>query len=112
MAAGHVAGDCGVDIVTAPGRGSSEVRVFRNDGNGTMTRAHAFSAYEPGFIGGVRVAVGDVNNDGFGDIITGSGTGHVAQVAIFDGQAGGGTELHRFQDFRLAALGRHLCGRR
>ncbi|MGI9515618.1 MAG: FG-GAP-like repeat-containing protein [Pirellulaceae bacterium] len=105
VAAGHITGDCGVDIVTAPGRGVSEVRVFRNDGGGTMTLVDSFTAYEPDFIGGVSVATGDVNSDGFDDIITGSGSGRIAQVAIFDGQAGGGSLLHRFQVFGSDFMG-------
>jgi FG-GAP repeat len=34
-----------------------------------------FMAYDPTFRGGVRVAAGDVNNDGKDDIIVGAGPG-------------------------------------
>ncbi len=98
IATGHVVGIIGTDIVTAPTRDSSEVRVFRNNGGGnSFTLVDSFDAYEPDFIGGVSVAVADINGDNNDDIITGSGSGRVAQVAVFDGLVGGGAQLYRFQ---------------
>jgi hypothetical protein len=44
-----------------------------------------FLAYEASFTGGVRVAVGDVNGDGFADIITGRGPGGLPEVKSFSG---------------------------
>src|SRR5687768_2290399 len=60
----------------------------------TASETHSFFAYAPTFTGGVRVAAGDVNGDGFNDIITGSGAGAPGHVKVFDGSTGG--ELRSF----------------
>ena len=48
----------------------------------------AFFPYEPTFTGGVRVAVGDLNNDGVDDVVTVAGKGGSALVRVFDGNSG------------------------
>jgi hypothetical protein len=58
------------------------VKVFEGV-NGNVIRD--FLAYDPAFMGGVRVAAGDVNGDGIADIITGPGSGGPPQVKVFDG---------------------------
>src|SRR5262249_2395440 len=45
-----------------------------------------FFAYDPGFTGGVRVAIADVNGDGVPDIITGPGPGMAPEIKVFDGR--------------------------
>lgn len=86
VAAGDVNGDGTPDIVTAPGPGAGpHVRVF--DG-ATGRDLRSFSAFDEGFTGGVFVAVGDVNGDGVGDIITGAGPGGSSQIKVFDGLTG------------------------
>src|SRR6185436_2176921 len=44
-----------------------------------------FLAYDPSFLGGVRVAVGDVNGDEIPDIVTAPGPGGGPHVRAFSG---------------------------
>jgi hypothetical protein len=61
--------------------GNAHVKAFDST---TLQEQRSFFAYD-GFAGGVRVAGGDVNNDGFDDIITGTGPGAIAHVKAFSG---------------------------
>jgi hypothetical protein len=42
-----------------------------------------FRAYEPGFRGGVRVALGDLNGDGIDEIVTAPGRGRAPEIRVF-----------------------------
>jgi hypothetical protein len=59
--------------------------------------------FAPGFSGGVRVAVGDVNGDGTPDLITAAGAGGGPLVRVFDGRDG--TELGHFLAFEPSFTG-------
>jgi hypothetical protein len=84
VAAGDVNHDGFADIITAPGAGGGpDVRVFSGaDGS----KIQEFMAYDPRFMGGVYVATGDVNGDGYSDIITGAGFGGGPEVKVFSGK--------------------------
>jgi hypothetical protein len=62
-----------------------------------------FYAYEPTFTGGVRVAVGDYNDDGVPDVITAPGPGRAPEVRVFDGQSG--AEIAHFDAYDSRFLG-------
>ena len=71
-------------VVTTPDSGHPpvvKVKVTGQNGDDTIS----FMAYQRNFLGGVRVAVGDVNGDGFADVITGTGMGAQGHVKVFDG---------------------------
>ncbi len=67
-----------------PGAGP-QVRVYEST---TGTERFSFFPYEQTFTGGVRVATGDLNQDGVDDIVTSPSEGGSARVQIFDGATG------------------------
>jgi hypothetical protein len=81
------------DIIVGAGGGAGSqprVKVYKNitPGQGINMMSEngdGFLAYEPGFTGGVRVAVGNVTGRPVPDIITAPGVGHAPIVEIFDG---------------------------
>jgi hypothetical protein len=98
VATGDVNGDGTPDIIAAAGAGGGpQVKVF--DGK-TLAVLSSFFAFATGFTGGVFVASGDVNGDGFADIIAGAGAGSGPRVRVFDGNTG--KVLHDFLAFDAA----------
>jgi uncharacterized repeat protein (TIGR01451 family) len=86
VAAGDVNGDGIADIITAPGYGGPPlVRVF-DGATGTLLRE--WLAMPASWIGGLHVGAGDVNGDGYADIIVGAGPGGGPLVQVFDGATG------------------------
>ncbi len=81
VAGGDVDGDGSADIIVAPQNNMQpEIRIFDSAGN----LKYKWLAYNPNFRGGVNVAVGDVDNDGQAEIITGAGASGGPHIRIFD----------------------------
>jgi hypothetical protein len=85
VAAGDVNGDGNADVITGAGNGgSTHVKVFNGVGPDTL---YSFFAYD-GVNQEVRVGAGDVDGDGYADIITGLGAGAPSHVKVFSGASG------------------------
>ena len=84
----------GIYAVGAPVGALPLVNVYQT-GNPTPTLT--IQAYDNNFRGGVRVATGDVDNDGTDDIFTIAGPGGGPHVKIFNGV--NGQVLHEFMAY-------------
>jgi Hypothetical glycosyl hydrolase family 15/FG-GAP-like repeat len=77
---GDMNNDGNQEIITGAGPGGGpHVRVFTKDGK----LINQFFAYHQRFFGGINLAVGDMNNDGNQEIITGAGPGGGPHVRVF-----------------------------
>jgi len=79
--------------------GSPEVQFRDQNGNLIFSKR----VFDPSFAGGVRTVVGDVNGDGFPDIIAAAGPGGTPTVVIIDGKSG--EEISRFDAFESTFTG-------
>lgn len=67
VACGDLDNDGRDEIITSPlSNGGPHIRVFDADGN----LESEFFAYDRNFLGGVNIAVGDIDNNGFDEVIT------------------------------------------
>ncbi|MBN9520862.1 VCBS repeat-containing protein [bacterium] len=100
VAAGDLNGDRVNDLVISPDEGGGpRIRVLSGMDN-FATLADFLGIADPNFRGGCRVAVGDVNGDGVGDLIVAAGFGGGPRVAGYDGRTlGSGSPRSVFPDF-------------
>lgn len=91
VAVGNVTNDPdGTDIIVAPEAGNEPVEVWQVSNVTTtpvVTLVRSFNPYGTSYIGGIQVAAGDINKDGFADVVTGPEGGMAALVKVYDGQA-------------------------
>lgn len=72
-----------LDLVTGAGAGGGpQVNIF--DGS-NFSLIKSFFAFDSSFRGGVNVGAGDINQDGFMDIVAAAGAGGGPEVRVFDG---------------------------
>ncbi len=101
VATGDVTGDGIPDVVTGGGPGAPGGHVKAFDGL-TGAEVRSFLAF-PGFNGGVHVAAGDLDGDGFADLIVGADAGVGPHVKAFSGRTG--AELLSFFAYDPAVTG-------
>lgn len=81
IASGDLNGNGQEEIVVANSYGRNpEIRIFNQEGD----LVGRFFAYHPNFLGGVNLAVYDINGDGLAEIVTGAGKGGGPHVRVFN----------------------------
>jgi hypothetical protein len=84
VATGDVTGDGVTDVIAAAGPGGGP-HVLVYDGATGNEVASTF-AFEPSFTGGLSVAAGDVNADGYADLVVGAGAGGGPRIKVLSGR--------------------------
>ncbi len=85
VAVGDVNGDGAAEIAISPDEGGGpRVRLF--DVKNNVQLIDFFGIDDPNFRGGARPALGDINGDGFADLLVAAGFGGGPRVAGYDGR--------------------------
>lgn len=97
--------------IFAVGPGSSptsystpRIHVYDSSGTNPTTPIADILVFSPEFTGGVVTAIGDVNHDGFADVIAGAGQGGGPHIKVYSG-ADFTTVLYGFYAFSPSFLG-------
>ncbi|HXD86139.1 MAG TPA: VCBS repeat-containing protein [Urbifossiella sp.] len=101
VAAGDITGDGKAELIVTPDQGGGpRVEIYRG-GDFTLLE-NFFGIADPGFRGGARAAAGDLNGDGFADLVVSAGFAGGPRVSVYDGAAlAAGNFIHPVNDFFL-----------
>lgn len=88
VAIGDVNGDRRPDLIVGQNSNGGQVRAYAYTTKLSTVPFRNFTAMPPTHRGGVHVAAGDLNGDGFAEIIAGSNTtfGRTSIISVFDGK--------------------------
>ncbi|MCZ2340603.1 MAG: VCBS repeat-containing protein [Bacteroidales bacterium] len=99
VSVGDVTKDGRPDIVVSPDEGGGpRVQIYR--GGDFAKIADFFGIDDPLFQGGARTTVGDINGDGFADVVVAAGFGGGPRISVYSGKAlASGQITHLLSDF-------------
>jgi len=86
VAAGDINKDGYDDIVVSADLGGGP-RVTIYSGKDFSLMANWFGIADPNFLGGARIAVGDIDGDGYADVAVGAGIGGGPRVSLWSGKS-------------------------
>ncbi|VTS04758.1 choice-of-anchor Q domain-containing protein [Tuwongella immobilis] len=98
VAAGDVNGDGHMDVAVSPDEGGGP-RIRLLSGKTFEQIADFFGIEDPNFRGGARASFGDINRDGFDDLVVAAGFGGGPRIAAFNGKALGTGIEKLFSDY-------------